>query len=301
METFRYTKVPQEMYMPAAHQGSVKKLNYPAGRHGTKYTYVYTPYGYDGSDMSTRYDILYLMHGSSSGAETFLWGEGQNSHFKNMLDHAIESGLIKPLIVVTPGLYPTSDADKYKGQEIILADEMVGEISDKLMKSVESMFLTYADTIDEEGFRASRSHRAMAGFSMGAVVTWYMVGRHMDKFARFIPICGDCWIYGRFGGEQMPVETAQWLADTVAYSGYTPDGYRIYCATGRRDMALAGMTNQIQAMKAHGDIFRVSDADDDPPRDQADSNLMFYLADEGRHDYFFAYEYILSALKVCWQ
>ena len=300
---FTYKQISENYTRPAACRGMVTKLNYPTRRYGVKYAYVYTPYGYDGSDMNTRYDIVYLMHGANSGAETFLWGEGLDSHFKNILDHMIESGEIKPLIVVTPGLYPTSDTKQYKGQEAELADEFTDELVNNLMPAVESMYLTYANTIDAAGFRASRAHRAFAGFSMGAVVAWYTFARHMDMFSAFMPVCGDCWINGKFGGEHFPDETAQWLADSVKNGPLTPDDFTIYMATGTLDMAFPGLTNQLGGMKKHPDVFRISEngrlvCDPDPAGEYAPPNLYYFTVEGGVHDYVYAYEYFRAAFAA---
>lgn len=308
-KNFTYKQISEDYTRPAARRGKVTKLNYPTRRYGVKYTYVYTPYGYDGSDMKTRYDIVYLMHGANSGAETFLWDEGLDSHFKNILDHMIENGEIKPLIAVTPGLYPTSDVKNYKGQEAELADEFTDELVNYLMPAVESMYLTYADTIDAAGFRASRAHRAFGGFSMGAVVAWYTFARHMDLFSAFMPICGDCWIKGKFGGEHFPDETAEWLAGSVKNGPLTPDDFTIYMATGTLDMAFPGLTNQLGGMKKYPDVFRIVENGElvydaypaaavPATGKAAQPNLYYFTVEGGVHDYVYAYEYFRAALAA---
>ncbi len=310
-KNFTYKQISENYTQPAARRGKVAKLNYPTRRYGVKYAYVYTPYGYDGSDMNTRYDIVYLMHGANSGAETFLWGEGLDSHFKNILDHMIENGEIKPLIVVTPGLYPASDVKNYKGQEAELADEFTDELVNNLMPAVESMYLTYADTINAAGFCASRAHRAFGGFSMGAVVAWYTFARHLDLFSTFMPVCGDCWIKGKFGGEHFPDETADWLAYSVKNGSLTPDDFTVYMATGTLDMAFPGLTNQLGGMKKHPDVFRIVEngkhvyytdpaaaAEPSAPTDDAQPNLYYFTVEGGVHNYVYAYEYFRAALAA---
>lgn len=293
MTGFKYTEMPESYMQPANRKGTVHILNYPTKKYGVKYAYVYTPYGYNGSDMSTRYDIIYLMHGANSGTETFFWGDGLDSHFKNMLDHMIENGEMRPAIVVTPGLYPPGDIRDYKGQEAQLAEEFTEELINNLIFSVESMYLSYADALNHEGFCESRAHRIFAGFSMGAVVTWYTFAKHLDCFSAFIPMSGDCWKYGPFGGEHNPEPTAQWLADSVRNSGFTPDDFKIYMATGTLDMAFPGLTNQLAAMKKHPDIFNVNDSGSDDP-----ANLYYTVAEGGVHDYIYAYEYLRCAFRV---
>lgn len=294
MNHYTYEQIPEERLRPAQKQGQVRRLSYPSGKYGTKYAYVYTPYGYDSRDMNRRYNILYLLHGAKSGVETFLWGEGQNSHFKNIIDHGIARGEIQPLIIVTPGFYPEADVRKHRGEEAELAEEFPEELK-KLMVSVESMYMTYADSITPEGFALSREHRAIAGFSMGAVIAWHVFAREPQFFRVYMPVCGDCWACGRFGGEHQPEETARFLADSVRSNRMKPEDFQIYCAAGTLDMAYPGVTRQTEAMAKHTEIFRTEDTAAGP------ANLKLILAQGGEHDYFFAYEYIYAALKCCWK
>ena len=308
MEAFRLNDINEikrimDRPAPPSKKGRVAEFAYPSGKHGIKHAMVYTPWCYDEKDINTRYDILYMMHGANSGIHTFLWDEGTDSHFKNILDHAIAAGEIRPLIVVTPGLYPDENVKKYKGQEADLASEFTDELVKKLMVSVESMYMTWADSMDHEGFKASRGHRAFGGFSMGAVVTWYTLARHLDYFSTFMPVCGDCWQKGRFGGEKEPEATARWLADSVSdyltNGCYSPLDYRIYCATGAKDMALPGMTNQLGAMKNYPEVFRPGEGfGSECCLPSEGSNLYYILSEAGEHDYKWAASYFYSALKA---
>ena len=99
--------VPDEYLKPAAHPGTVERLDYAtkdyAGNGGDiqKTAYVYLPYGYDASDTQTRYDIVYLMHG---------WGGSAGEYFnlasnKDVFDNLIEHGDMKPAIFVSTTFY----------------------------------------------------------------------------------------------------------------------------------------------------------------------------------------------------
>ena len=304
MKNFTYSELPKSYFDPAGKQGKVQRINYPTKKYGVKYAYIYTPYGYDGKDMSTRYDILYLIHGANSGVETFLWGENTNSHFKNMLDHMIENGEIKPLLVVTPTFYPPGSIAAGRGQEKKLAEEFPDELIHHLMFAVESMYLTYADSINYDGFRASRDHRFIGGFSMGGVITWYVFAQLMDCFQTYIPLSGDCWKLCRLGGEHMPEETAEWLADSVRNGSWTADDFKIYTASGTLDTAYFALKNQTDAMRKHSDVFKIECETADPAPDENniksrdDRNLFAFFAKGGVHDYVYAYEYLCSALRA---
>ena len=101
--------VPWEYDEPAEHQGTIEELTYESWDYAGENTpvektaYVYLPYGYDPADYETRYDILYLMHvWQGSADEYFTVGSGM---IINMIDHMIENGEIKPMIIVAGSFY----------------------------------------------------------------------------------------------------------------------------------------------------------------------------------------------------
>ena len=144
---------------------------------------------------------------------------------------------------------------------------------------------------------------------MGAVVAWYTFARHMDLFSAFMPICGDCWIKGKFGGEHFPDETAEWLAGSVKNGPLTPDDFTIYMATGTLDMAFPGLTNQLGGMKKYPDVFRIVENGElvydaypaaavPATGKAAQPNLYYFTVEGGVHDYVYAYEYFRAALAA---
>ena len=101
--------LPPSYATPASHRGTVETFTYRT--NGTEKTaFAYLPYGYEAS--GERYNILYFMHGGGGTAGQF-WEESYGGGYvlNNILDHAIENGDIKPLIVVTPTFYPAGDRD----------------------------------------------------------------------------------------------------------------------------------------------------------------------------------------------
>lgn len=88
--------IPENYYENAEQQGSVVKMEYQTKLYDTdelitKYCYVYLPYGYE-ENGTTRYDILYFMHGGGSTAEKFLGGNDSISLNRKNLDHMIQIG-----------------------------------------------------------------------------------------------------------------------------------------------------------------------------------------------------------------
>lgn len=116
--------VPDELeYIPdgydtsASEQGTLVKLTYDTWEsftyeeHTQKLTkdaWVYLPYGYSDKE---KYNVFYLSHGGWSN-ETSLMGTDTDPHtFKHVIDHAIQDGKIKPLIIVLPTYNNTSEED----------------------------------------------------------------------------------------------------------------------------------------------------------------------------------------------
>ena len=132
------------------------------GRSVEKRALVYLPYGYD---PDKNYNILYLMHGTGDDENYWLKTHAYN---KTMLDNMIAQGEIDPLIVVTPTFYVEDDC--LDGLDA-LTFSFREELRNDLMPAAESRYSTWAKTVDDAGFAASRDHRAFAGLSRGAVTT----------------------------------------------------------------------------------------------------------------------------------
>lgn len=138
---------------------------------------VYLPYGYTESES---YNIIYLIHGTDPQTV-----DHKNTWFntvgvKNVLDNMIANGDIQPLIVVTPqsysyGLY----GDDVKAQNTAMTEvkknsnaNFGSELRYDLIPAVEGKYSTYAESTSESALQASRDHRAMAGLSNGARLTY---------------------------------------------------------------------------------------------------------------------------------
>lgn len=184
-------EVPAQLdSVECAEPGTVEELFYDTKAYGTdgrdvqKSALVYLPYGYD---ESKPYNILYLMHGT--GDDQYYWLR-THSYNKTMLDNLIANGDIEPLIVVTPTFYVEDDF-KDTGLDP-LTYSFREELRNDLMPAVESKYSTFAESIDDEGFAASREHRAFAGLSRGAVTTFHSAFcGSLDYFAWFATFSGS--------------------------------------------------------------------------------------------------------------
>lgn len=141
----------------------------------------------------------------------------------------------------------------------------------------------YVESTDAAGLEASRGHRAIGGFSMGAVTTWYALEHTLACFKYFMPVSADCWSLGRFAGMNRPDETARYLADIVSRSPYAGDGFYIWAASGTDDSAYRETLVQVEAMAQLTDVFPLS-------------NLTFHEKEGARHEYRPMAEYLYNAL-----
>lgn len=238
-----FVEMDSDYRLGVTRRGKVVLFMYDAqtadGEAYKKGALVYLPYGYDAADTQTRYNVLYLMHGGGQSYMEFLKGMGAMSSTSMMLDAMIEKGRIEPLIVVTP-TFDVPGHDESWG-----ADNFWYELENCLIPAFESSYNTYASDVTPEGLRASRGHRAFAGFSMGAMCTWSVFAHCLDEIAYFMPFSGASWSL-----------SAQQLAGSVAASGYTKDDFFIYAGCGGvGDIAYSGMNSMIDAMKALPDTF----------------------------------------------
>lgn len=164
--------------------GEVVELKYvtrdyvtDSGKTEEKALNVYLPNGYA---ADKNYNVIYLLHGTDPQTvdhkRTWLYTIG----VKDVLDNMIFYGDIDPVIVVTPsfysyGLYGDDDMKNIKDfsqVKVNSSDNFGYELRNDIIPAVESRYSTYAEDVTEAGLIASRDHRAMAGLSNGARITY---------------------------------------------------------------------------------------------------------------------------------
>jgi endo-1,4-beta-xylanase len=242
---------------------------------------VYLPYEYE---KDKKYDILYLMHGRGGSYKTWLGVPKRPGTFKNILDNMIENGDTKPMIVVAPNLAYEFGTDN----RIMIGTEH--EIVDSLMPAVESSFSTYAVTATPDGFQASRDHRYFAGFSMGGSLTWHMLRDHVDYFRYFIPMSMATYYDKKGYSERKSLVASEKTKKRVQKSGYGPDDFEVYAATGDADY------------KADATAMQVYDLTDDKNFIYSEGtfkkgNITFKVWPGEWHSYKNSYPYLYNALK----
>ena len=290
--------VPAAYTQPAEEQGQIVRLNYTAasytnpGQTLEKYALVYLPYGFDAADTQTRYNVLYLLHGGGGSARSYFGGEDQSNDFKCILDNLIQNGELEPMLIVTPSFYPTESTDSSIPTAADAVKQFPRELVNDLIPAVEGTYPTYAKTTDTTGLQSSRDHRGFGGFSMGSVATWYVFTDCLDYFRYYLPLSGDSWIFGQYGGSSNPEGTAAALSQALENSGYGQNDFFIHAMTGTSDIAYTALSPQIAAMQETTDFIF------DP--DTSVGNLYFTVQEGGTHDYAHIYGYLYNALPVFW-
>ena len=279
--------IPDEYMLPAEQQGTLEKLTYQTwesftyedhSQELTKEAWVYIPYGYD---ENNRYNIFYLSHGGWSN-ETTIMGTDRNPYdFKHIVDHAIQDGKIKPMILVMVTYNNTSGQDSGDySLALKLTDQFHNELVNDIIPAVESRYSTYAEDVTHEAIVASRDHRGFGGFSMGSVNTWCTFRYALDSFRYFIPMSGNYGADGRM------------MADMVTRQGYTADDFFIYSMSGPDDFAYSGIKSQIQSM-ASNDMFTLADT-------EAEGNLAWREMDGYTHGREASNLYTYNGLMFFW-
>ena len=282
-QTEYISAVPDGYFAPSERPGQMAEITYdgrdytdPAEPAIRKTAYVYLPYGYDAADRETRYDILYLMHGWTMTAGDFF--DPAQSGIAPMLDHMIENGDIPPVIVVC-ATFDAQNQPQGFSRSVEELSVFHRDLRENLIPFVESRYHTYAQDVTG----ASREHRAFGGFSLGAVTTWYQFIYNLDYIKHFVPMSGDCWIMGTYGGLYQPVETVDYLEQVAADGGWDTDDFYIYQGIGTDDPIWNQTDSQIQEMLGR-DLFTAE-------------NLHYAIIQGGRHDIDACERYLYHALQ----
>lgn len=153
--------------------GTIRQIKYTSydyfGNYSkiTKPANVYLPYGYN---SNKKYNVLYLMHGI--GGNENEWGMFHDSStVKIIMDNLIYYGDIEPFIIVTPnGRSSKNFANTSSDHNSFY--KFGQELRNDLIPYIEANFSTYA-TYNPHYYdkTVARSHRAMAGLSMGGMQT----------------------------------------------------------------------------------------------------------------------------------
>jgi hypothetical protein len=279
--------IPEEYFQAADQQGTLTDLNYDTyesfsyaekSKPLQKHAVVYLPYGYS---KDQKYDVFYLMHGGW-GDETMTLGTPKSpSSFKNIIDHAIAAGEIRPLIIVCPTYNNTNENGRDSANFSLamqLTENYHNELINDLIPAVEGIYSTYAASIGKDDLIASRDHRGFGGFSMGSVATWRTFQYALDYFHYFLPMsCGTS-----LNDEKI----------FAAAEGHNPNDYFVFVMTGTADFAYSydkGRTDLMKGSKYFSDVDK-----------NGTGNFAFRLKEGYSHGGPAAMEYTYNSLMWFW-
>ena len=168
--------------VPAANKGTVAKVTYATKDYvkegnpaRNKYAWVYTPAGYDANDKTTKYPVLFLMHGF--GQDQNSWGlttEGLGGKIKGYMDRGMFKGEVEKFILVVPTGIATELPQTYTDTSGYA--KFGSELRDDLIPFIEANY----------NVRTDREGRAMAGLSMGGGQTFSIgIAECLDLFSYF--------------------------------------------------------------------------------------------------------------------
>ena len=142
--------------------------------------YVYLPPNYDPSKKEA-YPVLYLLHGVSAGA--FSWIEHGRANI--ILDNLIAEGKAKPMIMVNTLGYG-DPSNMYNGESF---DTFIKSLLEEVKPQVEKKYKV----------AKGKDQRAIAGLSMGGAQAVYAGLNHPDQFSYVAGFSSAFVMYGARG------------------------------------------------------------------------------------------------------
>ncbi|MBV9849696.1 MAG: esterase [Armatimonadetes bacterium] len=209
--------------------GAVASVWYHSTALGaTRRMHVYTPPGYEAG--TGRYPVLYLLHGAGDTDEA--WSTVGHAGF--ILDNLIADGKARPMIVVMPAGH-ISRQFGFGGRGRMGQDQFNDDFLQDIMPYVEAHYRVSAD----------RTHRAIAGLSMGGLQTLNIALPHLDKFA-YVGVFSSGW-FGQTA-EQIEQEHRDALDNAAAKKGLR----LLWLAWGAQDLARPSSQVMLDVFQRHG-------------------------------------------------
>ena len=221
-----------ENYKAAEQRGTISHPWYDSEILGiNRRLTVYTPYGYE-KNTKTKYPVLYLLHGAGGDEEAW----SSMGRTAQILDNLIQKGLAKPMIVVMPNGNPNQQAaqtfglptTEYDWRDPANRNLYVQSLVEEIVPFIEKNYRTVA----------KKSHRAIAGLSMGGGHTIAATGMYPNVFDYICPLS--------MGAKRTEELDAQ-------LQGIKKAGYKLYwLACGNTDFLFENANELDAALTANG-------------------------------------------------
>ena len=310
-ETLSFTKLPigYNDYIPE-HRGTSFILHYTTdayedGKTYDKFCRVYLPYGYDPEDTETKYNVLYFQHGNGNSPNTLLEAVYNSDKetpanginlINNLLDP--DNQIMDRFIIICPTYYfetpegetMTADASgpagdgNYEG----IKGNYYKEVVEDLIPQIESQFNVYCEDFSPEGIKASRDHRAWAGYSRGSMCTWYMFHNDFEYFKWWLPMSADIKVNMSDFEEETKEETAfMYLKEAI--DAHPDLDFFIFATSGNADDATS-MRTTMKYLSEQTDVFSYGT---DP-----EVNNFYYTCSDFSHNMLYAPYTLYNARNI---
>ena len=286
-EDLEFVVVPDGYnYHPTEHQGTIEYVYYDTdvyedGKTYKKFCVVYLPYGYDPEDKETKYNVLYFQHGNSQSPKAIWERNFPTANTKLLMDNMFDPDhqLLDPYIIINPTYYFDADentmymnppdAPAGDGRYPGIKGNYYKEVIEDLIPQVESRYNVYCEDFSPEGIKASRDHRAWAGYSRGSACTWYMMHHNFEYFGYFVPM--SCPIFPAEAspeaendqafaeqpegvGQFTPADAYDYIYETIE-ANPDLDFFLLATSGGDKDGAGQQMIPQMQEFYSHPETF----------------------------------------------
>ena len=228
--------------------GSVESVTYwSSALSKFRRMHVYLPPGYERS-QSGKYPVFYLLHGAGDSDEA--WTSVGRAGI--ILDNLIAAKKAKPMVIVMPaGHTRKSGQPPAPGASAAVAgDEFVADFVTDILPYVEQHYRVMND----------RSHRAIAGLSMGGSQTLNIAIPHLDMFA-YVGVFSSGLLNG-FGSPRSATAApnsgqtrSPWEQEHLAVldNAELKKGLKLlWFSTGKDDFLLNTTHSTVDLLKAHG-------------------------------------------------
>jgi len=262
-----------------------KELRYESAILGYDVHYsIYLPPDYAVSGK--RYPVLYLLHGFTGDNKSWV----KQGEINKIMDDGIARGEIEPMIIVIPDGKYYWYIDDYQNK-VRYEDFIFGEF----LPFIDMTYRTIAD----------KSHRAVAGLSMGGYGSLVWAMHHPDKFSYCIALSAS--MFDDNGMAQMPDQLYKYMS--LLYGAPDAKGRdRVtehFINNSPIDMARTNPAESLRSVKWFIDCGKqdqLSDVNRELNNIFTERNIdHIYHSRDGRHDWTFWHEGISQGLKYLTQ
>lgn len=227
-------------------RGAISSVTYYSTALGRyRRMHIYTPPGYENG--TGRFPVFYLLHGAGDNDDA--WTSVGRAGF--IMDNLLAAGKVKPMIIAMPAGHTSANFGPPPGTGAAPRDEFAEDFTKDVMPYIEQHYRAMAD----------RTHRAIAGLSMGGGQTLNISMAHLDQFA-YIGVFSS-GVFGRrptgaaAGGPPVPMPPPEWEEQRTAMldnASLKPGLKVLWFATGVDDRLMPTTKATIEMLKKHGFI-----------------------------------------------